>query len=101
MDISLKKNLHILRALELGASTLFGTSASRLPPLKYQTKTLNYIQPWLLNHVRKDGFKLEGVNSLKRNYFKKQSIVYTSLQILKLNLKRLKIERMHVYTGSL
>ena len=33
----------------------------------------------------------------------KQSIVYTSLQILKLNLKRLRIERMHinVYTGSL
>jgi len=33
----------------------------------------------------------------------KQSIVYTSSQILKLNLKRLRIERMHteVYTGSL
>jgi len=33
----------------------------------------------------------------------KQSVVYTSLQILKLNLKRLRIERMHtdVYTGSL
>jgi len=33
----------------------------------------------------------------------KQSDVYTSLQILKLNLKRLRIERMHtdVYTGSL
>ena len=34
---------------------------------------------------------------------KKQSVVYTSLQILKLNLKRLRRERMHtdVYTGSL
>jgi len=33
----------------------------------------------------------------------KQLVVYTSLQILKLNLKRLRIERMHtnVYTGSL
>jgi len=33
----------------------------------------------------------------------KQSVVYTSSQILKLNLKRLRIERMHtnVYTGSL
>jgi len=33
----------------------------------------------------------------------KQSIVYISLHILKLNLKRLRIERMHtdVYTGSL
>jgi len=33
----------------------------------------------------------------------KQSVVYTSLQILKLNLKRLRIKRMHtdVYTGSL
>ena len=33
----------------------------------------------------------------------KQSVVYTSLQISKLNLKRLRIERMHtnVYTGSL
>ena len=33
----------------------------------------------------------------------KQSVVYTSLQILKLNLKRLRIERMHteIYTGSL
>jgi len=33
----------------------------------------------------------------------KQSVVYTSLQILKLNLKRLRIERMHtkVYIGSL
>jgi len=33
----------------------------------------------------------------------KQSVVYTNLQILKLNLKRLRIERMHtnVYTGSL
>jgi len=33
----------------------------------------------------------------------KQSVVYTSLQLLKLNLKRLRIERMHtdVYTGSL
>jgi len=33
----------------------------------------------------------------------KQSVVYTSLQILKLNLKRLRIEIMHtdVYTGSL
>jgi len=33
----------------------------------------------------------------------KQSVVYTSLQILKLNLKRLRRERMHkdVYTGSL
>jgi len=32
----------------------------------------------------------------------KQSVVYTSSQILKLNLKRLRIERMHtdVYTGS-
>jgi len=34
---------------------------------------------------------------------KKQSVVYTSLQISKLNLKRLGRERMHtnVYTGSL
>jgi len=34
---------------------------------------------------------------------KKQSVVYTSLQISKLNLKRLRIERIHtdVYTGSL
>jgi len=33
----------------------------------------------------------------------KQSVVYTSLQISKLNLKRLRIERMHteVYAGSL
>jgi len=33
----------------------------------------------------------------------KQSVVYTSLQISKLNLKRLRIERIHteVYTGSL
>jgi len=33
----------------------------------------------------------------------KQSVVYTSLQILKVNLKRLRIERMHtdVYIGSL
>jgi len=33
----------------------------------------------------------------------KQSVVYTSSQILKLNLKRLRIERKHtnVYTGSL
>jgi len=33
----------------------------------------------------------------------KQSVVYTSLQISKLNLKRLRIERMHteVYIGSL
>ena len=33
----------------------------------------------------------------------KQSVVCTSLQISKLNLKRLRIERMHteVYTGSL
>jgi len=33
----------------------------------------------------------------------KQSVVYTSLKISKLNLKRLRIERMHteVYTGSL
>jgi len=33
----------------------------------------------------------------------KQSVVYTSLQILKLNVKRLRIERMHtdVYTASL
>jgi len=33
----------------------------------------------------------------------KQSVVYTNFQILKLNLKRLRIERMHtdVYTGSL
>ena len=33
----------------------------------------------------------------------KQSVVYTSIQISKLNLKRLRIERMHteVYTGSL
>ena len=33
----------------------------------------------------------------------KQSVVYTSLQISKLNLKRLRRERMHidVYTGSL
>ena len=33
----------------------------------------------------------------------KHSVVYTSLQILKLNLKSLRIERMHtdVYTGSL
>jgi len=33
----------------------------------------------------------------------KQLFVYTSLQKLKLNLKRLRIERMHkdVYTGSL
>jgi len=33
----------------------------------------------------------------------KQSVVYTSKQISKLNLKRLRIERMHtdVYTGSL
>jgi len=33
----------------------------------------------------------------------KQSVVYTSLQISKLNLKSLRIERMHtdVYTGSL
>jgi len=33
----------------------------------------------------------------------KQSVVYTSLQILKLNLKSLRIETMHtdVYTGSL
>jgi len=33
----------------------------------------------------------------------KQSVVYTSLQITKLNLKRLRIERMHteVYTSSL
>jgi len=33
----------------------------------------------------------------------KQSVVYTSLQILKLNLKRLRIERTHtdVYTVSL
>jgi len=33
----------------------------------------------------------------------KQSVVYTSLQISKLNLKRLRIERMHteVYTGAL
>ena len=33
----------------------------------------------------------------------KQSVVYTSLQISKLNLKRLRIERMDtdVYTGSL
>ena len=33
----------------------------------------------------------------------KQSVVYTSKQILKLNLKRLRIERLHtdVYTGSL
>jgi len=33
----------------------------------------------------------------------KQSIVYTSLQILKLHLKRLRVERMHtdVYTDSL
>jgi len=33
----------------------------------------------------------------------KQSVVYTSSQILKLNLKSLRIERMHtnVYTGSL
>ena len=33
----------------------------------------------------------------------KQSVVYTSLQILKLNLKRLRIKRMHTkgYTGSL
>jgi len=32
----------------------------------------------------------------------KQSVVYTSLQISKLNLKRLRRERMHtnVYTGS-
>jgi len=32
----------------------------------------------------------------------KQSVVYTSSQITKLNLKRLRIERMHteVYTGS-
>ena len=32
-----------------------------------------------------------------------QSVVYTSLQILKMNLKRLRIEKMHtdVYTGSL
>jgi len=34
---------------------------------------------------------------------KKQSVVYTSKQISKLNLKRLRIERLHtdVYTGSL
>ena len=33
----------------------------------------------------------------------KQSVVYTSLQISKLNLKRLRRERMHidVYSGSL
>jgi len=33
----------------------------------------------------------------------KQSVVYTSLQISKLNLKGLRIKRMHtfVYTGSL
>ena len=33
----------------------------------------------------------------------KQSVVYTSLQISKLNLKRLMIEKMHIeiYTGSL
>ena len=33
----------------------------------------------------------------------KQSVVYTSKQISKLNLKRLRIERLHtnVYTGSL
>ena len=33
----------------------------------------------------------------------KQSVVYTSKQISKLNLKRLRIERMHTdfYTGSL
>jgi len=33
----------------------------------------------------------------------KQSVVYTSLPISKLNLKRLRIERIHtdVYTGSL
>jgi len=33
----------------------------------------------------------------------KQSVVYTSLRISKLNLKRLRIERMHthVYSGSL
>ena len=33
----------------------------------------------------------------------KQSVVYTSSQILKLNLKRLRIKRMHteVYIGSL
>jgi len=33
----------------------------------------------------------------------KQSVVYTSLQISKLNLKSLRIERIHtdVYTGSL
>jgi len=33
----------------------------------------------------------------------KQSVVYTSLQISKLNLKRIRIERMYteVYTGSL
>jgi len=89
--------------------------------------------------LRMYGFKLEGVNGLKRVFatFKprmkllrekidkeinlpkhkakttvlekqlvisqKQSVVYTSLQISKLNLKRLRIERMHteVYTGSL
>jgi len=33
----------------------------------------------------------------------KQSVVYTNKQISKLNLKRLRIERLHteVYTGSL
>jgi len=35
--------------------------------------------------------------------WQKQSVVYTSKQISKLNLKRLRIERLHtdVYTGSL
>jgi len=39
----------------------------------------------------------------KTTVLEKQSVVYTSLQISKLNLKRLRIERMHteVYTGSL
>jgi len=42
-------------------------------------------------------------NKQKQQHQKKQSVVYTSKQISKLNLKRLRIERMHtdVYTGSL
>jgi len=54
--------------------------------------------------AKKTTLEKQSVVSQKQSVVsQKQSVVYISLQISKLNLKRLRIERMHtdVYTGSL
>jgi len=71
---------------------------------KLLSQEWNYLKKKMIKNSVCQKFKIKATAPEKQSVVShKQSIVYTSLQILKLNLKRLRRERMHtdVYTGSL